>query len=65
MIDIQDLMSNYYNPSIEELDSDYYILTFIEKLETHETYTNVTEKQLKQLKENVNRIYNILQKNNF
>ena len=64
MIDILDLMTDYYTASIENLDSKYYALSLISKNYNHESQMNTSTQQLKQLKENVNRIYHMLQKHN-
>ncbi len=60
MIDIQDLMEKYYTPSVEPLDNDYMILSFSSI--SHDTDTNVSLKELKQLKENINRLFHVLNK---
>lgn len=58
MIDIQDLMQGYYTAVVEELDNKYMILSF--ENHDHDAVMNVSTKELKQLKENINRLFHVL-----
>jgi hypothetical protein len=62
MIDIQDLATSYYIPSTQKLDQNYHILSFVDNTDNHFIEMNINKQQLKQLKENVNRLYHTLLK---